>query len=226
MLLKFLSYDTLYLVSQTDMIDFESNIYANHQKGDLHTHVESGDSLINLLFPKKVIETAVQKDLSIVAVTDHISDSAVDKMRRLAAEYIGSLGRPYHLHIARGAELYIRSPLRSLSIFGMPTVRLRPHVPHALALGMRPVERILKLPKIEDASEWVQENGGVIIVPHPKEEENWQSYHPEQIIYLAERHIIQGVETSTEGRMLPDIEILARKVGIAETGDRMDIDIT
>ncbi len=107
-------------------------------RADLHLHTNLGDGTAS---PQRVLEIARQRNLQVIAVTDHD-----------------------HLEGAkRVQELMDRDGVRDVQLIWGAEVTTRDG--HFLALFIRKAPRMLL--RVEEAIEQIKEQGGLCVIPHP-----------------------------------------------------------
>jgi len=115
-------------------------------RAQLHIHTEDGDGLASI---KSLLETAVKLGMNVIAITDHDQIRQGEKAKNLAIQ------KNYPLEVITGIEI-----TASLSL------------PFGHVLGLFPQEpptftRANMFMGIKETVDWIHQNKGLAILPHP-----------------------------------------------------------
>ncbi|GIF76268.1 PHP-associated domain-containing protein [Asanoa siamensis] len=106
-------------------------------RADLHTHTNLGDGWIS---PRRLVDEAVRRGLSVLAVTDHDHVEGARRVEELLA------AQPRPVHLVTGVEVSTRQG-------------------HLIGLFVRHAPRPMR--PVEESIDAIKEQGGLVVVPHP-----------------------------------------------------------
>jgi predicted metal-dependent phosphoesterase TrpH len=165
---------------------------AGYSRADIHMHTNLGDGWAS---PAKVIEVAIARGLSLIAVTDHDHIEGAKRVADLLAQ--GN----YPLRMITGVEVSTRQG----HLLGLFVNKAPKH--------MRPVEESI------DA---IKEQGGLVIVPHPFGRLVPSLSRAKIETLLGKGYSIDGIEifnpTPANSAMRPAVRAANQQWQLAETG--------
>lgn len=109
----------------------------NQGRADLHMHTNLGDGWIS---PKRLVQTAILQQLSVIAVTDHDHVEGARRVEELLAEQDGGV------RMITGVEVSTRHG-------------------HLLGLFVKKAPKPMR--PAQESIDAIKEQGGLVVVPHP-----------------------------------------------------------
>lgn len=106
-------------------------------RADLHMHTSLGDGWIT---PKRLVQTAILRQLSVIAVTDHDHVEGARRVEELVAE------QDCGLRMITGVEVSTR---------------------HGHLLGLFVTKAPKPMRPVQESIDAIREQGGLVVVPHP-----------------------------------------------------------
>jgi len=145
---------------------------------DLHIHTAYEDPFFSGRKPEKIIQKALQSELSVIAITNHdklfTNCKVIEKAQALGLLIIGGI-----------------------EITSCANLDKEKNHPHILGIGLSDVKDPVPTDKTPFyVAKWIRDNNGLVIAPHPTRKGNKHSLSYGQLAHLYEHGFIDAVEVT------------------------------